>query len=284
MPISYTIPTEYQFFYRYGAADSVATASTSVDLTALNINPTSLQGFQRKHDEALVPEGDGALDLSDGRVGPASIQFRGEMYGDDPDDTFTAIASRMNQLAVSTPQAYLVASLYDGSIKQSYRRYGKFIGAEPNYVRKTRYSALSFDGEFRVLDPWWYYNTAETDTVTVTSGTSSSKVTTDTGTARSKRLVITITRTGATPTNVTVSNNAGSSFQVTGTLATNGDKWTIDCYAGTVSKTVSGVTTDDIANFSGVFWGIKNGTDTISTTSSATASYTVGLSWLERRM
>jgi hypothetical protein len=58
----------------------------------------------------------------------------------------------------------------------------------------------------------------------------------------------------------------------------------IDMMTGRVQKSVSTIVTDDRANFSGVFWGIKNGSDTITVTNGVSASFLVSVNWLARRM
>jgi len=283
VPIAYPIPTQYEFELYWNAADSVQAGGTSLNLTSRNINPDDLFGWARKQDEREIPEAPGSFILSDGQQASVTMAFFGEVAGNNPNDTFYDLTERMANIAQATKYTYIRAGFYDGSTKQRYRRYGEPSGGGGHYVRKTMYEAVSgIDVSFRATDPAWYEDGIKADIVTVTSG-AGSKVITDAGRYRSKRATLYITRTGGTvPTNPTVSNIDGQSFAITGTLAAINDQWVIDMYHGTVKKIVSGVTSNDIANFSGRFFTFKQGTDTISVTSGASANFTVSLLWLEK--
>jgi len=285
MTIAYPVPSTYEFAIGYAAVDSIQVAPSIVNLTPSNINPEELLSFTRKHGEATIPEGDGARLLSDGKLGPETITFFGAMAGDDPEDTFSTMAARLSSIAQSTQQSYVKAGLFDGSAKVFFRRYGMILSAHAAYARRTQYHAITgFEMDYRVLDPWWYWDSQRSATVAV-SGGAGSQATSDTGISRSKRATIIILRTGSgVPTNVTVSNNAGQSFTMTGSLATAGDYWKIDMFTGVVQKSVSTVVSDDIANFSGQFWGIKFGSDTITVSSTGGGTWSVLVAWLERRM
>jgi phage-related protein len=195
------------------------------------------------------------------------------------------MAARLTSIARSSQYAYIKASLHNGSAFITFRRYGSPLFARAGHARKSRYQVISdFEMDFRVLDPWWYFDTVRVAIVTVTGGTGSA-ATSDTGVARTKRAIVYITKTGSgTPTNVQVKNSSNHSFTMTGTLANVNDQWIIDMYAGTVRKVVSGVSSDDIANFSGRFWGVNSGTDTITVTDGGTAAFSVSVLYLERRM
>lgn len=285
MAISHAIPATHEFHIRYGAVDSVATAPNTIGLTDFGIHPSTLLSFNPKYDETDIPEGHGALDTSDGYIGASTIPLRGKMYGTDPNDTLVSLAARMNLMAVATPQTYLLMGLYNGTTKLYYRRYGKILSPNQVYDYKTQFTVTGFEMDFRVLDPFLYYNVANSKTINLVSATTNTSGSTDTGIARSKRLTITIIRTGAgATTNPTVANTSGQSFQITGSLATAGDYWTIDMYTGKVTKTVSGVTSNDKANFAGQFWGIRHATDSLTCTSTVSTNASYIFSWLERRM
>lgn len=285
MPISYATPALYEHAIGSTAADIAAVASTILQLSTKNINPVNPLGFARKHDEATPPESDVARDLSDGKMQPYTINFRGEQTGDDPDDLFVGLASILNTAAVSGANTYLRSGMYDGTTKQYYRRYGKVLGADVSYIPRSNYSITQLQASFRVLDPALYFDTVRTQAIAC-SGTSTTQGTVDTGVVRSARLLVKITRTGSgVPTNPQVKNAANQSFTLTGTLAATSDYWLVDMLNKTVIKATSGgtVLTDDIAHFSGQFWGIKNGVDSITVTNGVSASFSVGLTWLERK-
>jgi hypothetical protein len=288
MAISFAIPTSHEFSLAYGAADIVAIAPSILSLTSRGIYPESLHDLARKKYEALIPEADGARDLSDGKVGPATIAFLGQMYATDQEDLFSDLAAKLNNLAVSPQISYIKGGFYDGSAKQYMRRYGKFLSAVANYAPKTNYECIAaFEMYFRALDPWWYFDTARTATGTFSASTGGTIALADTGIARSKRTIVTITRTGtAAATSYQIKNAANQAFTMAGTLAATSDKWVIDMMNGTVTKYTSGgtVAADDMASWSGQFWGVKNGTDTITVLAGPASTFTVKIDWLERRM
>jgi hypothetical protein len=286
MTIAYAVPTEYEFGIVHGGATAVA-AGTFVSLTTFNMNPASLLDWAFKHEEALIPEAHGAIDLSDGFIAPSAIEFYGEMAGDDPDDTWNGLAARFsNFISASRTHQYIRFGLYDGSVKQLFRRYGKVLNMGVSVARSTRYTAaIGFTGAFRVLDPLLYYNLEYQQAIVVVSGTGGNVNTADNGIARSKRCVITITRTGSgVTTNPTVTNVSGQSFTITDTLPSVGDSWTIDMMNGTVIKSTSGVLTNARSKMTGQFWGVRHGTDTITLTSTVSSNFACTINWLERRM
>jgi len=291
MTIAYTTPTTYEFSIGYGGVDSVTAAPSFLNLTPSNINPVELLSFTRKHGEAMIPEGDGARYVSDGKVGPDTITLFGTMVGDDPEDTFSTMAGRLSVLATSTPQSYLKAGLFDGAAKVFFRRYGIVMSAHAAYQRKTNYEVISgFEMEYRILDPWWYFDTARAATATYVATTGGSFNCPNFGVARSKRALITITNnngsTWDSSTTVTVTNLASQSFVLTGTLPDANDKWVVDMMLGTVTKYTGGggTASDDIANFTGMFFGIQGTLDQITVTTGASRSFTARVDYIERRM
>jgi hypothetical protein len=286
MTISYSLSTDYEHSIGSTAADVVAAASTILSLSTRNINPINPGEFARKHDEADIPEADGARDLSDGKQQAVTINFRGEMSAQDPDDLFMDLMARLNTLAVTGSNTYLKSGYFDGSVKQYVRRYGKVLGASPSYVPKSQYSIVQLQMAFRVLDPCIYFDTPKTATGTFVSSTGGTIALTDTGIVRSARAIVTITATAAAAsTTYNIKNNANQAFIMTGALPAIGDKWVIDLFNKTVTKWTTGgtVPADDIANFTGVFWGVKNASDTITVLAGAARSFTVKVDWLERR-
>jgi hypothetical protein len=288
MPPSFGTPADYDFAIKYGAADICAVAPNNIPLTTYGVKPRSLHGFAMKQEEAELAEADGAVDLSDGKAAAVTMGFDGDTYGQDQDDTFSGLASLANLLIVSTPYRYLRAGMYDGSTKIYCRRYGKPLGGDADYYPKTRFGSAKFQMDFRAHDPFWYFDTANVVNVSV-NATPKVQATTDTGISRSKRLLIKIAKNASAcvVNNVSVKNNANQTIAISGSLATNGDYWLIDMKNGKVWKSVSGVLSSDKTHVTGMFWGIKNGSDSITITNAGSfggGTFDVTLTWLERRM
>jgi len=283
MAISYAVPTQYEFELYYGAAGAVLAATSSLNLTTRNINPEDLFEWERKAVEATRPEAPGSTLMSDGHQGPVNIDFFGAAAGTNAHDTFFDLTERMAQIAYAADYCYVRAGLDNGSALVRYRKYGRPQRGSGRYARRTMYEAVNgIEFSFRATDPAWYQDTALSDTVSIAAGTGN-KAITDTGRYRTNRVLIYLTKTGAsTPTNPVVSNADGHSITITGTLATVGDSWEIDMLNGTVKKTVSSVVSNDIANMTGRFFGFAPGADTITVTSGGSATFTATLLWLAK--
>src|SRR5690349_18667698 len=113
MSINHPIPSEYDFALGYGATDICATAASILSLTQRGIYPVSLHDWAAKHDESPLPEADGAVDISDGKLQAASVQFAGQMYGADQNDTFNDLAAKLSNIITATGYKYLRGAFYD---------------------------------------------------------------------------------------------------------------------------------------------------------------------------
>lgn len=284
MAISYATNTEYQFFWYYNGTSPVTPATPFYSLSARNQNPEGLFSLSKRLEIEPVPESHGGIPIGDGKADAEPMQFFMEAHDQNnhADDLFLAMANQVSNLMEASGYQYIKAQLYDGSSTHAYRRYVRFRGISDHYVSKTLYRVIRGSLVFAVTDPLWYRDSGASDLVTV-SGGSGSKVVTDNGVYQTRRVIVIITKTGASnPTDVNVVNVYGKGFTMAGSLTNVNDYWIIDCYNGTAFKSVSGVLSNDIANFSGTVMPISGQTDTITVTDGGTASFSVTLIWLPR--
>jgi len=287
MPINYGLPAEYQYDFYYGGADIVLSAPSNLALTNININPMDLLGFQRKGEFVSIPESQGELYISDGYQRGVDMELFGGAAGDDPNDTFVTLIANLSRFVHGGGYKYLRQGLFNGTSKIFYRRYVESVEGGASIRRKTRYTAV--DGLGVVLhayDPSWYQDGIKLFQFAVVNGTTGNVVTSDTGDWHSQRALIYITRTasgtGLTPTNPTLSNSAGQSLTITGTLPAVADYWVVDMLNGSVVKHAGGVDTNAMDKFSGQFFPVQRTTDTITCVSTTSGSYTVSIVYLPR--
>ena len=284
--INYAVPTEYEFALYYGATNPVAAAPSNLSLTSRNINPEELLSFIKRQSVEAIPESDGGALITDDKSDADPITFFGQQYGDTDrsDDVFSSMATRVSQLAAATQLMYLRYKLSDGSSNTFYRRYGAVKRFGSRMMRHTFYRGMESEMTFDVTDPWIYLDSQSSDAVAVAGGTGA-KVVTDSGSRKTKRVLLYVAKTGASsPANVQIKNAANETITLGGSLATIGDFWEVDMLRGRVSKSVSSVVSNDIANVTGRFWGIAAGTDTITVTDGGTATFTVSALWLPRKV
>ena len=284
MAISYAVNSEYQFFWYYNATSVVAAATAYYSLSARNQNPEGLFSLTKRLDIEPIPEAYGGIPVGDGKADAEPMQFFMEAHDqtNHADTLFLSMANQVSNMLEAGDYQYIKAQLYDGSSTHAYRKYVRFRGLSDHYVSKTLYKVIRGSLVFPATDPLWYLDSVSSDSVTVSGGTGS-KVTTDGGVFQTRRVIVVITKTGASnPTDVNVVNVYGKGFTMAGSLANVNDYWIIDCYNGTVFKSVSGVLSNDIANFSGSVMPISGTTDTITVTDGGTASFAVTLLWLPR--
>lgn len=282
MSINYAIPTKWEFDYFYNGSSIVLAAPNSFSLTSHNFKPRGLHNFERKGEAVSIPEGHGAHFLSDGFANAVEMEFSGDAFGIDPHDTFDFQSRRFGRFVNVLDHKYIRAGLHDGAQKVYYRRYGQPINGNSSFYRRTEFIAVQNNMTFLATDPGWYADAVSADSFNVNSGTSGSKIITDGGDFNSKRCVIFITRTGATPADVTIKNAQNHTLAISGTLAANNDYYEIDMLQGIVKKSASGVVTNNIAAVTGRFFEIAKGTDTITFTSSVSCSVSVSIFWLPR--
>jgi len=283
MAIIFAIPQAYEHELIYGNTDPVLSTGSVLNLTSRNINPTDLFEWERKQEEAEIPEAPGSIMLSDGFQRAVTMEFFGFVYGNNQDDTFYDLTERMATIAYAADYTYLRSSFWNGAAKALYRRYVTPMRGSGTYARKTFYGVVNgVNLSLRATDPAWYLNTPSVGVVNVVNGTGN-KAITDTGRYRTNRVLIYITKTGAsTPTNPVISNSDGHALAIAGTLASVNDYWELDMLNGTVKKNVSGVISNDIANMTGRFFGFQRAADTITCTSGGSATFDVSLAWLPK--
>jgi len=259
-------------------------AGSAYDFALNGFMSPNLYGGSWRSNEAGVPENDGAIDMGDSHMPARTINIIGEMWGDDPDALGLGIESLAQALQAardSTDNPYIQHGRRASGALVGRRLYGvpgQFIAP---IVRRTRYhAARTISIAFRLLDPGIYADAQSNSSPTMTSGSGTTGALAISG-RNSRRLTIQIFSIGTPlPTNVVVSNGV-ESFTLGGSLAI-GDKWFVDCYHGTVIKTVSGVATDDIGNFTGQFLEMKAPSTTITITDGGTAAPSVSINWLLR--
>ena len=302
MPIpTYTnIPGMYQGIVRYGSAphnhsfvSSVQILQGVVSLTSYGLSAPNVYAHNWRTNLAKIPDRPGAIPFGPRLQDVARLHFTGAIATDDAKNAefFKSIygLNVFGKLAAAAESidSYLVLSVSDGtSLTDHYRRY---IRPENIITQMQQYSRLTASSQFSisitVSDPFWYIETATVVTEDIVGGSGPITISGSGGTHPTQRLLMRIKKTTAdNPTDIVISNGAGDSFTLTGSLTTADEYWVVDMFRGKVRKgTAKANEVNDIAAFSGEFIAI-NGTDTISVNESGTADFEVRTEYLGRVM
>jgi len=224
--------------------------------------------------------------VSDQLPKPHTIMFVGGLYGDDPHDYAIARLAAFKQIIASMHRArdwaYLRIGLYDGASMNYYRKYGWPGGVtSPMKLKSVGHVPESLSFSFHVTDPLLYETTENVEAITVTAGTGNTGV--FAVQYPTQRAIIKITKNGAdNPTNPVITNAAGQTLYIYGSLSNVNDYWLVDLYEGRVWKSISGTVTDVSATTAGGQWLTLDGFETVTITDGGANDYVAAVTWLER--
>jgi hypothetical protein len=229
-------------------------------------------GWGRRSDLTQRAFAPGAVDKSDGEIKDNIITLSGMIENEnillfvtEKSLTYTALLKQDFKLFISINESYL-----------NYWHVKKVLDVKEEWIEGQDYTAAQYEVTFLLSDPYAYYHTDDSTTITVDSSPKSGTVTNN-GIVPDYP-VITITA-DATITSLVIENETdvpegasdGLQFQYLDNNFVGTDVLIIDCKKGTVERDG----TNTIRYFSGSFLKLLPGSNTITVTCQTSGSTTV---------